>query len=67
MSKSKFKVPKRIAGVKLRKPLRRNIHSLIKLANSDEGRALLGSAFGALVGVISERNAKPAKSQPKKA
>jgi hypothetical protein len=46
--KSKFKVPKRLAGFKIRKKHRKAIRSLVDFVESPEVRGLVASLTGAL-------------------
>jgi hypothetical protein len=50
MAKNKLKIPKRIAGIKIRKRHRKAIQGLVGIAESPEVRSTIAALFGALAG-----------------
>ncbi|MBW8785178.1 MAG: hypothetical protein JF593_11190 [Novosphingobium sp.] len=50
-----LKLPKKVAGYKLSKPLRRSLGALAGLLRTPEAKALAATAMGAVVTHISER------------
>jgi hypothetical protein len=57
MAKSKIKVPKRVAGVKIPKSVRKG--PVVDFVNSTAGRALIAQALTAAIGVFAYKNASP--------
>lgn len=53
---NRSKVPRRIAGVKIPKPLRQGLK---RLARTQNGRTVLGEALVAAAGVVAAHEAKP--------
>ena len=66
MSK-KSKLPKRVAGIKIPKALRKNAKPIVQLLASPEGKALLATAFSAGAAVLAEQNLGSGKWTMKKA
>ena len=54
---SRIKVPKRVAGVKIPKTVRKG--PVMDFVNSTAGRALIAQALTAAIGVFAYKNAKP--------
>jgi hypothetical protein len=55
MAKSKIKVPKRVAGVKIPKAVRKG--PVVEFVNSKAGRVLIGQALTAAIGVLAYKGA----------
>jgi hypothetical protein len=57
MAKSRIKVPKRVAGVKIPKAVRKG--PVMDFVNSKAGRVLIGQALTAAIGVLAYKTASP--------
>ena len=57
MAKSRIKVPKRVAGVKIPKAVRKG--PVMDFVNSKSGRVLIAQALTAAVGVLAYKTASP--------
>jgi hypothetical protein len=57
MAKSRIKVPKRVAGVKIPKTVRKG--PVMDFVNSTTGRALIAQALTAAIGVFAYKHAAP--------
>lgn len=61
-TKSKgMKIPKKVAGFKVPKPVRKNLDSLIGLLGTPEGKAMMGSVVAAVAGAVASRRGRPAR------
>lgn len=61
MSKSKYKVPKRIAGVKIPKPLRKRANAVARFAETPLGSAMIAQiAVSAVGGVVRNERVRAA-------
>jgi hypothetical protein len=57
MAKSRIKVPKRVAGVKIPKAVRKG--PVMDFVNSKTGRVLIAQALTAAIGVLAYKNTSP--------
>ena len=57
MAKSRIKVPKKVVGVKVPKPVGKGL--VMKFVNSTAGRVLIAQALTAAIGAFAYRNADP--------
>src|SRR5687768_16896709 len=57
MAKSKIKLPKRVAGVKIPRAVRKG--PVVDFVNSSAGRVLIAQALTAAIGVLAYKNASP--------
>lgn len=57
----RVKIPKNVAGIKLKKKTRRGLGSALGVLSHPDSRELLGLAAGSLIGYLSRRRDKKAK------
>lgn len=55
--KNKIKLPKKIAGYKVSKDMRRNLTSLVRMLDSPDAKALIASGAGMFLTHLAERRA----------
>jgi hypothetical protein len=57
----RVKIPKTVAGVKLKKKTRKGLGSALGLLSHPESRELLGLAAGSVIGYLAKRREKKTK------